>query len=175
VCQAGRHVEHDSGYYFVQPRHLIAFTTLPGEGCEPANFGLCRYPASITVDSKSARPRKCKVGVKLGGWTWASFCKTQYASNPELGGVQNFLQCHLLVIAILDRAKALGLLDEVRDEGGYWEHRDVSALGKEVGHWNALIAGFAGRLKDLIGDEVAAAITQFPNFEHLEAEGRAGE
>jgi len=152
ACQAERLVEYDGGYVRVPPTHLVAFTTQPGAGCEPANFGFCRYPTTVTVDSGPARPRKCKVGVKRGEWVWGSFCKTQYASDPRLGGVQNFLQCHLLVIALLDRAKVLGLLDRVSDEGGYWGHRDISALGKEVGHWNALIAGFAGQLKDRIGD-----------------------
>ena len=28
----------------VRPLHVIAFETEPGDGCEPANFGLCQYP-----------------------------------------------------------------------------------------------------------------------------------
>src|SRR5438128_4541573 len=27
----------------VLPQHVIAFETVPGDGCETANFGLCRY------------------------------------------------------------------------------------------------------------------------------------
>src|SRR5207248_6808050 len=105
---------------------------------------------------------------------WRSFCKTQYASNPSTGDVENFLRCHLSVIRLLDHAQHLGMLHEVCDEGGYWERRDVQALVKEVGEWNAAIASFVGGFKDLIGDrDVQAEITKFPNFEHLEAEGRA--
>lgn len=38
------------------------------------------------------------------------------------------------------------------------------------------VAGFIGQMKDLIGgQEVRSEITKFPNFEHLEAEGRADE
>ena len=58
----------------------------------------------------------------------------------------------------------------------YWEGRDVQALVKEVGEWNAMIAGLVGGMKDLLGTkDVKSEITKFPNFEHLEAEGRAGE
>ena len=35
-----------------------------------------------------------------------------------------------------------------------------------------MIAAQAGQLKDLLGDKVEAPITEFPDFEHLEARGR---
>jgi hypothetical protein len=41
-----------------------------------------------------------------------------------------------------------------------------------------MIAGFVGGMKDLIGAEareVQSEITNFPDYEHLEAKGRAGE
>ena len=62
---------------------------------------------------------------------------------------------------------------KVSDEGGYWEQRDVKALVQEVGEWNEFIAAFTGELRDSIGPELEAAITSFPNFEHLEARGLA--
>jgi hypothetical protein len=34
---------------------------------------------------------------------------------------------------LLDHAKALGILEEVKDEGSYWEKRDVRSLAEEVG------------------------------------------
>jgi len=117
-------------------------------------------------------PRKRRVRTGLTGWCWSSFCKTQYASNPECGGVQNFLRCHLSVIALLDFAKSLGLVEHVSDEGNYWEARDAEALAKEVGSWNEMIAGFAGQLKDALGAGVVSEIANFPNFEPLEARGR---
>ena len=174
LIQAGQYIESGNRHYPVVPQHVIAFTTDPGEGCEPANFGLCRYPASIEVDDlrpQAAFP-KCCLKTGLTGWRWASFCKTQYASNPGCGGVENFLRCHLTVIALLDFARSLGLVEHVSDEGNYWEARDVVALTKEVGTWNEMIAGFAGQLRDQLGANVESAITQFPNFEHLEARGR---
>lgn len=156
-------------YYDVTPCRLIAFNTWPGEGCEPANYGLCQYPRVIATDRGPL-----KTG--LSGWRWSSFCKTQYSSNPKCGGVANFLRCHFTVIAMLDRAKQLGFLEEVSDEGGFWEKRDVPALVKEIGSWNEMIAALGGKLKDLTGNgcvELESAIAQFPTFEALEAAGQS--
>jgi hypothetical protein len=184
LIQAGQFVDRpapgDGTFsYNVAPTHLIAFETMPGDGCEPANFGLCRYPAFIEIEEEERyvrgqgfiRPSR-RIRTGLTGWHWSSFCKTQYASNSKCGGVQNFLRCHLAVIRVLDQAKELGILEHISDEGGFWEKRDVRALAEEVGEWNEMIAAFAGRLKDELGEGVESAITSFPDFEHLEARGR---
>ena len=174
LIQAGQYVEKDDCHYAVAPQHVIAFQTQPGDGCEPANFGLCRYPAFIEVEDQRVGflPRKRRVRTGLTGWCWSSFCKTQYASNPACGGVQNFLRCHLSVIALLDFGKSLGMVEGVKDEGSYWETRDVEALAREVGEWNEMIAAFAGQFKDALGAGVVSEIAKFPNFEPLEARGR---
>ncbi len=174
LIQAGQYIESGDGHYPVAPLHVIAFETQPGDGCEPANFGLCRYPAFIEVADQRPNARSPNRRVKTGltGWCWSSFCKTQYASNPTCGGVQNFLRCHLSVITLLDLAKSLGMVERVSDEGNYWETRDVEALAREVGSWNEMIAGFAGQLKDALGANVVSEIAKFPNFEPLEARGR---
>lgn len=165
--QSESHVEVGQFHYRVPPKHCIAFSTWPGEGCEAANLGFCKYPAYLNVEGK-------RIATRRKGWTWSSFCKTQYASDPQFGGVRHFLRCHLGVIKILDFVKATELANvEVSDEGGYWDQRDVKALVQEVGEWNEFIAGFTGQLRDAIGPELEAAITSFPNFEHLEARGLA--
>lgn len=172
LVQTSQHVEVDGHTYLLPPRRLIAFATTPGEGCEPANFGLCRYPRTIRTGDGRNLP-----GGAPAGWFWQSFCKTQYASNPELGGVESFLKCHLSIVRLLDAAGELGLKPEVSDESGYWEHRRVELLVEEVGHWNQAIAGFVGQMKDLLGEgrkDVQSEITRFPNYEHLEAKGREG-
>ena len=143
-----------------------------GQGCEEADFGLCRYPATIAVSDPTHPRVRRKIRTGLGGWTWGSFCKTQYASNPDAGGVNNFLRCHLSVIRMLDHAKELGILQSVSDEGDFWEKRDLESLVREVGEWNEMLAALAGRFKDAVGDEVLSAIAAFPNFERLEAAGR---
>jgi hypothetical protein len=153
-------------YDLVVPTHVIAFSAWPGEGCEVANFGLALYPEAVENGA---------LATGLSGWSWHSFCKTQYASNPDDGGIANFVRCHATVVRLLDRAKALGILEAVKDESHYWDNRDVKALVETVGKWNRHIAGFVGQYKDLIGGEFAAPITDYPNFEHLEAEGRKEE
>ena len=174
LIQAGSHVhppDDDRLTYQVAPEQLIAFETLPGDGCEPANFGLCKYPAFIEVEVPGTG-RKRRIRTKLSGWSWSSFCKTQYASNPECGGTENFLRCHLAVVKMLDHANAIGILADVSDEGDFWTNRDMKSLAQEVGQWNVSMAGFVGQLKDLFGDDFESPITEFSNFEHLEAKDR---
>jgi hypothetical protein len=166
LIQAGAFVHRDDAHFQVKPDQLIAFSTWPGEGCEQANFGLAMYPSVISD------PHNKKVRTGLPPWSWSSFCKTQYASNPEFGGVEHFLKCHLAVIKLLDAAADFGILGNVSDEGEFWEKRDLKALVAEVGEWNSMMAGWAGRFKDAFGKAVLAEITNFPNFEHLEAKGR---
>lgn len=61
-----------------------------------------------------------KVPTKLPGWYWSSFTKTQYASDPQCGGVPNFLKCHISVVTLLDRmAKLPGLKVNLDDEGKF--------------------------------------------------------
>ena len=153
----------------VAPTRLIGFTTWPGEGCEEANFGLCKFPAVVETTDGPLKTR-------LSGWRWSSFCKTEYANNPNCGGLPNFLQCHLSVIALLDKAKALGCLEQVSDEGEFWEKRDLQALSMQVGLSDQLIAAFGGLLKDLSVDGslgVELAVGRYPDFERLEAAGQS--
>lgn len=162
LIQAGQYLERDGRHYRITPTQVVAFSTLPGDGSEEANFGLAVYPKTIEIDGKRVR-------TNLGNWSWSSFCKTQYASNPDVGGVENFLRSHLAVVKLLDAAAENGILKEVSDEGDYWEKRDIKALAAEVGDWNTMVAGWAGRLKDSFGDGVASEIAKYPDFEHLEA------
>ncbi len=177
VCQSSGNIRlkntHDMGngkmgdtYLTVLPNRVIAFETWPGEGCEVANFGFCLYPATVEHRGKQIR-------TKMAGWRWSSFCKTQYASDPRCGGVENFLRCHLLVVAMLDKCKELGCLAEVYDEGKFWDNRDVKALVPEIESWNGMIAAFAGHLKDVVGGKIEAPITEFSNFEQLELAGQS--
>jgi hypothetical protein len=155
--------------FAVAPIHVIAFSTWPGEGSEPANFGFCKYPAFIPSDENGGP----EIPTDLTGWRWRSFCKTQYASDPKCGGIKNFLRSHLCVVKLLDFLKQTGLIAvEVQDEGGYWDKRDLAASAKEVGQWNVLIAGFVSGFRSATeGKIIEAPITSFPNFEHLEAKG----
>ena len=143
--------------------HIIAFKTRVGEGCEPAAFGLAIY----------SPPEE------LNDWSWISFCKTQYASNPDYGGVENFLKCHLMLIKMLLETERLGILSDVLDEGNYWETRQLEELLSKVNQANVLIAAFSGKFRDMLNDEgysnTHAPIFEYPNFEYLEAEGNSNQ
>ncbi len=136
----------------LHPARFIAFRVNPAAGSETAEFGLARYP-------------------RQAGWFWMGFCKTQYASNPKHGGPANFIRCHVNLVRLLDRAAALGLNVKVRDEGEYWEKRNLPELLREIGQWNELIASFGGELKDALGTGLSGPIFGFADFEHLEARG----
>ncbi len=171
--QARRHLEVGDRDIAVKPRHIIAFTVLPGAGCEPANFGFCQFPKHVEVAIPGSAVRRHATG--LHGWSWGSFCKTQYASDPRCGGVKNFLKVHVNLVRLLDLAAAMTQMTvEVDDEAHYWERRDPKALVNTVGDWNQYVAACAGTIKDLAereGVAVESAIAGFPNFEHLEAKG----
>lgn len=176
LCQTGQLVERkdQEGWIFVSAIHVIAFIVDVGDGCENANFGLCLYPKRVEHEG-----RQIKTG--MDGWRWASFCKTQYASNPASGGVKNFLRCHLGLVNLLEYAKEIGVLEEVKDESHFWDNRDVEALVQETGRWNQMIAGFYGKMRDDLegsgGDpaDLKSIISEFPDFERLEAKGRRDE
>ena len=146
-------VQRGGSWHVVHSTRFVAFRVNPAPGSETAEFGLARYP-------------------RQPGWSWKGFCKTQYASSPQRGGVANFLRCHVALVKMLDQAQALGLTVKVQDEGEFWERRDVAALVREIATWNELVAGVGGQLKDALGtSQLTGPIFAFPDFEHLEARG----
>lgn len=155
----------------VLPNHIVGFSTWPGEGCEQANIGLSRFPKTVSVGNRWS-PKDHRLKVEGDGWRWHSFCKTQYARE---GGLENFLRCHLSVVAMLDAAKRLGFNVDVNDEGFYWERRNVADLVKQIGEWDSFLAGFAGALKDAAeskGMAIQSPIMDRKDFERLEAQGQ---
>jgi hypothetical protein len=62
---------------------------------------------------------------------------------------------------MLDYAKEIRILEEVRDEGDCFENRNVPALVKKIGEWNSMIGPFAGAMDELVGEKADAAIKQF--------------
>ena len=190
LIQACQHVAlNNRSSASVVPVKVIAFEILPGPGSEPLNIGICRYPATLRIGHRTFK-------TKLTGWRWSSFCKTQYASNPDCGGIANFLRCHISAITLLERIGELPTLKvRIDDEGRYGPSRysddwreanaagtkptyrwhkgryDPKALADEVGSWNEMVAGFFGALADRTKGAVGSPIASFPNFEHLEFKG----
>jgi hypothetical protein len=153
------------------PTEILGFQILVAPGSEPMEVILATYPRTIEItDGTTGKRKRLRTG--LQNWSGRGFCKTQYASDPQCGGVPNFLRAHLSVCRMLDHAKEFGMAVEVSDEGEFFDKRDVPALVKSIGEWNQLIAGFVGALTDAVGRNVEAPIRSFPNFEHLEAKGQ---
>jgi hypothetical protein len=138
-----------------------------------------------------------KVKTRLSGWRYGTFCKTQFSSGAQHGGMPNFIRCHLCVIHLLDRIGELPTVKvETNDEGKYgrsyytdhpeaaervytWHdgQYDVRALVQEVGEWNEMLAVQFGAMNDLLkasGSELTleSPISAFPDFEHLEFKGQ---
>lgn len=158
---------HTSTGVEVPPLAGWCFAVAPGADCEPAIFGLGRYPASVT--DAHARVRRTRMG---RGWSFASSCKTQYAG---MHGWKHFLKCHRAVVDLAGLWETAGVEVEITDEGGYWPARDLRALRRQLTTYDRIVAGFAGAMKDAAGDDpahpVQATIFQHPQFERLEAEG----
>jgi hypothetical protein len=111
---------------------------------------------------------------RRGYYSWHSFCKTQYAGNPKLGGEANFLKAHLSLIEMLDQMQGVGLNVRMRDDSRYAKHRNVDRLLHSLRDWDAVVARFAGSFSDALGSEsgrLIAPIKDRPDFEHLEAKG----
>jgi hypothetical protein len=147
-------------------------------------------------DEKFQQKRKIKTGLG-SGWRYSSFCKTQFSSGAQFGGIPNFIRCHLSVIHLLDRIAELPTMKvEMDDEGKYgrsyytddpWAEKrvytwhdgryDVKALVQEVGEWNTMIAATFGAINDMLTASdspitLESPISSFPDFEHLEFKGQ---
>lgn len=171
----------------VPPLHAVFFHANI-EGAETVSIGLASHPPVvihhedvITRDENGITEHRLGGGDPVefptrrrGYYSWHSFCKTQYAGNPKLGGEANFLRAHLSLIELLDQIKATGVAVRIRDDSRYAQHRNVDRLLKSLRDWNGIIATFVGRLTDAIGDkggQLLAPIRERPDFEHLEAKG----
>jgi len=176
----------------VPPLHALFFFVRV-EGAESAPIGLASHPPVVVHHEDviernadgSERGRHFGKGAPIefatrrrGYYSWHSFCKTQYAGNPKLGGEANFLKAHLSLIELLDQIGTAGAKRRIRDDAGYARHRDVNRLLKSLREWNAIVARFVGGLSDALrgavaeqGGAIGAPILDRPDFEHLEAQG----
>ena len=158
-------------------------------GAESASIGLASHPPVIVhredviERNKDGSERGRIFGQghpvefptrRRGYYSWHSFCKTQYAGNPKLGGEANFLKAHLSLIELLDQIRAAGVKVRIRDDSRYAKHRDVDRLLRSLRKWDAIVARIVGNVADALGDEsgsLIAPIKARPDFEHLEAKG----
>jgi hypothetical protein len=168
--------------------HAVFFHVLV-QGSENALIGLASHPpvilhrADIIERNKDGSERGRLLGQgdpvefptrRRGYYSWHSFCKTQYAGNPKLGGEANFLKAHLSLIELLDQIRATGVKVRIRDDSRYAKHRDVDRLLRSLRDWDAIVARFVGVIGDALAGEsgsLIAPIKERPDFEYLEAKG----
>ncbi|MEW5933984.1 MAG: hypothetical protein AB1816_10405 [Bacillota bacterium] len=155
LLQSRKSVQAGPGRWLdVEPVELHVFQVVLGSGCEPAVFGLARYPEFLEVAGE-------RVSVPDAGvWTWVGRVKTQYASNVSL---DHFLRCHTAVCRILVEAERQGILEDVHDEGGFWGTWDLDVLVRELREWNLLLASMAEGLREC-GMGQGAAIAEHPEY-----------
>ena len=119
------------------------FFSVRVEGAESALIGLATHPPVVVHRADniernhdgSERARIMGQGEPVefptrrrGHYSWQSFCKTQYAGDPKLGGEANFLRAHLSLIELLDQIQTAGVKVHIRDDSGYAKHRDPERL-----------------------------------------------
>jgi hypothetical protein len=172
-----------------EPALHALFFSVRVQGAETASIGLANHPPVVVHREDviernkdgSESGRQCGQGDPVefptgrrGYYSWHSFCKTQYAGNPKLGGEANFLKAHLSLVELLDQIGELGVAVRIRDDSKYAKDRDVNRLLKCLRDWDAVVANFVGKFSDALGDEVGAVVAPIkdrPDFEHLEAKG----
>ena len=172
----------------VRPLHALFFH-VHVQGAESASIGLASHPPvvlhreDVIERNKYGSERGRNIGQgdpiefptrRRGYYSWHSFCKTQYAGNPKLGGEANFLKAHLSLIELLDQIQATGVKVRIRDDSRYAKHRVVDRLLRSLRDWDAIVARIVGSLGDALGDTpgaLIAPIRERPDFEHLEAKG----
>ena len=113
----------------------------PGEGCETAVFGVLEYHREL--------PRRKRQLIwevryaKRPNWKLHAWCKTCFAAEH---GCENFVQCHLRVIQLLDLWRKAGVTVEVHDGSGYWKSRDRELLVREGAAYEAYFKKYASVL-----------------------------
>lgn len=100
-------------------------------------------------------------------WRGGSFTKTQYALH--------FVQAHLTVIKMLDLCKEAGVLREVKDEGHFWETRDLKVLAENINASTQMLKKMVPQFKEIgrkIGIVGVSEIEKAENYMMVKEEGK---
>jgi hypothetical protein len=116
----------------------------PGLACETAYLGLARHPSTWPVEGE-LQP----TGLDRS-WRWDYCCKTQVAAAVS---TEHFMRCHGSLVSLLDFGAGLGLVAEVTDETGFWEHRDWAVALSAVAGMYGVVAEVVASLCELPGSE----------------------
>ena len=73
------------------PKEIVGFEVVVAPGCERMELFLASYPKTMTAEDKRTGRSK-RMRTNYSSWSGGGFCKTQYASNPNCGGIPNLLR-----------------------------------------------------------------------------------
>ena len=158
----------DIVHHSVKPDACWMFSFVPGNGSESATIALVHYPKTIFVKNpawmwnQDTQTEFVEVKTGFTGWSWSSFCKTQYANRY---GIANFLRTHVGLIAFLDYMKRFTPLEvEISDEGEFYSKRNIQELAIEIQKWDDRLKGLLDTFSDFPG-QIVAPITEWNPYE----------
>ncbi len=99
----------------------LVFRCLVGEGCESTNIGL------ISKDRNN--------------WRGDASTKTQYA--------EHFYLSHTMVCDILDICRTNGILNDVNDQGQFWETRNPKVLATNINKSTRIIMAMSKKFSEI--------------------------
>lgn len=147
----------------VAPGHVVLFRAY-NEGADDAVFGLAAYAGlpgyrwtagCVTQGAAKRAPRggvggaagSAAGGVRTAGGTGGVGALDGGGGAGGGGGnaLVSFLRAHRAVIAVLDKARGLGVKVRARDDGEYWEKRDQKVLIDKLAEWEVLMASIRAK------------------------------
>lgn len=159
AAREGRSVDLSAQGVQLPAGHAFYFTASPSwVVLNLFSFGLCRY--AKRTPEVDASP------IVHPEWTWDDWvitCQRDVApeSNPQVWSKRPMQAClreHLSVVGILDYAEDLGILGDVVDETGFYEHRNLDTLIEVFTRCNPRMAMYEGKLDDLLAAGFFAGI-----------------
>lgn len=107
----------------VPPLEIFAFSCTMNNGLI-FHIGLCRYPQFI-VQPSTGKPIPV---VEKGTWAWQSSAQTCDCSRHDEHDVVPCIESHKALVALLEYAEQLGILDSIADPTDYYRTRYENGL-----------------------------------------------
>jgi hypothetical protein len=115
---------------------------------ETERLGSTSYRLDACRPPGLPKARRGERGVVALALLVVAICVASRVAASEANAIRHIVE-QLRAFAC-STTQALGCLGEVKDEGHFWEHRDVKALVETVGEWNGHVAAIVGRIKDQV-------------------------
>lgn len=103
----------------VWPERVLAVGVQPVSDGQPLHLLLGTYPAMVRDAYGHDVPTDLPGWQGQGVWTW----RDEHGHDPDV------VLSHLMVIALLEAARQLGLSVTVSDDSGFWRSRRLSSIG----------------------------------------------